>query len=113
MSINGFGGRMRRVSGKNQKAANAMGDRGNRRRGRVTLLALAAAASVTGIIRVASAANYTWNSSPSSSNWNTLNWSTTGSLAAKPSAGGGDSLFFVTSSLAALNNDYAVDTIFN
>jgi autotransporter-associated beta strand protein len=60
------------------------------------------------------AANWSWSTSPGTTNFNANNWTsgtTPGSATGKPAAG--DSLFFGTSSQLALTNDYSAATAFN
>src|SRR4051812_45954597 len=65
-----------------------------------------AATSGLGLSHFASAANVTWASAPGSSFWNAANWTPTQPVA-------GDALFFGTSSVTSLNNDYPTDTTFS
>jgi fibronectin-binding autotransporter adhesin len=74
-------------------------------------LAVAAVSVTAGWTHCASAANATWNATPSSSFWNTANWSTGANAAYTPTPG--DVLFFDASTSTSLGNDFAPNTLFD
>jgi autotransporter-associated beta strand protein len=67
-----------------------------------------ATAAVAGLAQVGFAANTTWGASPADSFWNTANWDNAGPYT--PVAG--DSLFFGTSTVTNLTNNFTAGTSF-
>src|SRR5205823_6111436 len=101
-------------------AETSMGNTGNTRtrcgisftrspRRRAAMLALSAAASVTGVARVANAALYTWSATATTSFWNANNWSTFGSTVTKPAAAGDTVVFAGNSNFTSNGNDFAIN----
>ena len=76
---------------------------------RAILLAAAATAAGFGTSgKSAWAANANWSAAPPGSFWNAPNWDNGGPYTALP----GDALFFDTSSITGLNNDFTTGTSF-
>src|SRR4051812_18351512 len=76
---------------------------------RMVLLA-AAAASTIGLHPSTHGNNATWSAAPAGSFWNAANW--IGGAGPSGAAVAGDALFFGTSTVTSLNNDFAAATSF-